>query len=244
MTPYAVDGFRKCRVGSDGDGGYVMLDDFGSIATAVSVGIGDNDSWDIALAARGIRVLQFDHSVAGAPNAHPLCTFHRKKIVARPSESADETTLDAAAGALTGEAILKMDIEGDEYDVLAATSRQTLLKFRQIICEFHGLALIGQRRRRRTVFNVFRRLAPTHAIIHVHANNGGGAATIGGIAVPDVVEFSFVRRSDYRLRESGETFPTDLDRRNNPHAPELTVSQLLAAGAQACPPPKSRQRVI
>jgi hypothetical protein len=232
LAPQAVDGFRKCRAGAEGDGGYVMLDDLGSITTAVSAGIGREDSWDVAMADRGVPVLQFDHTVAGAPTTHPLCTFHRKKIVARPSANADETTLDEIVRPLAGDVILKLDIEGDEYDVLRTTPPEILLKFRQIVCEFHKLHQITKPQSRQTVFDAFHRLATSHAIIHVHANNCGGVAMIGGIAVPKLVELSFVRRRDYRLRDSDETFPTALDRPNSSEIPDLPLSQFLGLGAR------------
>jgi hypothetical protein len=233
LTPYAVDGFRKCRVGAERDGGYVMLDDFGSIATAVSIGIEHEDSWDIAIAGRGIPVLQFDHTVERAPTPHPICTFARKKLVPSPSGNTGEITLAEIAGALTGDAILKLDVEGDEYGIMSAAAGDTLLKFRQVVCEFHNLHRIKQWRPRRAVFGALRALAKTHAIVHLHANNCGGVAMIGRIAVPTVLEITFVRRGDYRLRESGETFPSELDRPNYPGNPDLPLSEFLGARRRA-----------
>src|SRR5712671_57213 len=39
LRPYAVKGFKKARFGSRYDGGYVILDDFRGIDTALSFGI-------------------------------------------------------------------------------------------------------------------------------------------------------------------------------------------------------------
>ena len=54
-------------------------------------------------------------------------------------------------------------------------------------------------------------LAAGHSLIHVHANNNAGYAIVGAVPIPAVLELSFVRSADYRLRPSTETFPTRLD---------------------------------
>src|SRR5205807_2115231 len=70
VQPHDVRGYRKQRIGADLDGGYVMLDDFGASRTALSLGVGPEVSWDAAMAARGLRVLQFDHTVECSPLQH------------------------------------------------------------------------------------------------------------------------------------------------------------------------------
>ena len=44
LTPGAVEGPRKIRVGHQYDGGYVMIDDWQGVRGAISIGIGDNDA--------------------------------------------------------------------------------------------------------------------------------------------------------------------------------------------------------
>jgi hypothetical protein len=67
FQPHDVTGFEKSRLGAEGDGGYVMLDDFGAVRSALSLGIGQDVSWDTAIAKLGIYVFQFDHTVRQGP---------------------------------------------------------------------------------------------------------------------------------------------------------------------------------
>src|SRR5205807_7493150 len=92
LQPHDVPGSSKRRFGAACVGGYVMLDDLGSARTALSLGIGPDASWDVDMAARGLRVLQFDHTVSGSPQTHPQFSFHRLRVVGL-AQSPDETTL-------------------------------------------------------------------------------------------------------------------------------------------------------
>jgi len=80
VAPRRVVGRPKARVGGIADGGYVMLDDFAGVRTAISGGIGDDVSWDLEIAERGIDVLQVDNTVPGPPVQHPRFEFRRLRI--------------------------------------------------------------------------------------------------------------------------------------------------------------------
>jgi hypothetical protein len=85
LEPRSVAKFRKIRVGADHDGGYVMLDDFTGIATALSLGA--EVSWDIAIAGRGIRVLRCNRGVDEPPTQNAGRNLRRAEIA--PIVSAD-----------------------------------------------------------------------------------------------------------------------------------------------------------
>jgi len=57
--PQSIVGFEKIRVGGANDGGYVKVDNFERIKTALSIGVGLDISWDLSIAKRGVQVLQF-----------------------------------------------------------------------------------------------------------------------------------------------------------------------------------------
>src|SRR5262245_44419895 len=59
IQPVKINEVDKIRVGSEADGGYIQLGDFKRLSLALSLGIGDNDDWDLATAKRGIPVKQF-----------------------------------------------------------------------------------------------------------------------------------------------------------------------------------------
>jgi hypothetical protein len=213
LKPRKAVGYQKVRVGTNGDGGYVQIDDFAGICRAFSFGVSTNDDWDLAIANRGIPVEQFDYSVTQAPSRHPLLRFHQLMIssknspttatlpdlVARHSES-DESDL-----------ILKVDIEGAEWEVFDSASEMTLSKFSQIICEFHGLSRLRRPDFRARVRRVLEKLDRVFAPVHVHANNYGGLSILANIPVPRHLEISFANRLRYDFADCEETFPTPLD---------------------------------
>lgn len=225
LEPRKAAGHEKIRVGSAGDGGYIQLDDYSNISAAISFGIYNDDNWDLAVARMGIPVFQFDHTIEKAPSTHPLLHFDRKK--AAPTASADSVTiadLVAAHSKLSApDLILKMDIEGSEWDVLDNSSSESLLKFSQIICEFHGLARLNEAPFHARAMRVFHKLAQQFSVFHVHANNNGDICNLANVAVPSTLEVSFANRARYSFVASDETFPTPLDTPNNPHVADIRL---------------------
>ncbi len=223
LRPASARGFGKVRIGRDWDGGYVMLDDFAGLEGALSLGIADDVSWDIGIADRGIRVAQFDPSVDGPPQPHPLFSFRPLRIVAhdQPGGISVDTAVVEHFGQGRGKLLLKIDIEGSEWDVFLAVSAGVMSRFKQIVCEFHTLDLLcdaefGDRARA-----VFAKLAETHRVVHVHGNNCGNLANVANVAVPQSLEVTFAARDSYDLTDSMEMFPTPLDLPNQPGRADL-----------------------
>lgn len=132
---------QKIRIGKECDGGYVMLDDFDGITAAYSVGICDEVSWDLYMAERGIEVFQYDHTIDGLPLQH--ARFHWSKKGLGASVTADLETLPRLVE-MNGhrgrsDLLLKCDIEGCEWKVLAALPSDCLRQFKQIVLEIHYL---------------------------------------------------------------------------------------------------------
>jgi hypothetical protein len=206
FTPMHVAGWSKCRVGRDWDGGYVMLDDFKGVTAAISAGVGDEASWDLEIAERNILVDQYDHTIKKPPVPHPYIEWFPVKM------SPDERTLEVALKMfwrVKGDRVLKMDIEGGEWDVLIGVD---LSAFRQIVVEFHDLLTISDEK--------LDRMAATmnahHQLIHVHGNNYGICATDQIGDVPNVLEATYVRRDDKVFIPETDSYPTPFDRPNNP----------------------------
>jgi hypothetical protein len=173
LKPAAVVGENRIRVGRDGDGGYVMIDDFQGIDGAVSLGVGDDVSWDEQIAGSGIDVWQFDPTVAGPPAPHALFHFEPLRAAGEDGEGAVclETILRTRLAGRNGMKLLKIDIEGDEWAVFNATSQDVLATFKQIVCEFHRLDRLGEEEFAGQVRATLEKLAHTHFVYHVHGNN-------------------------------------------------------------------------
>lgn len=225
LAPERIEIHRKVRVGSAGDGGYVQVDDYKGISRALSFGVSDDDSWDLAMAELGVPVEQFDHSVESAPSTHPLLHFHRKMISTR--RSADTATLSELVAQHSKrdipDLILKIDIEGSEWDVFDAAAPQTLSTFSQILCEFHSLSCLQEPEFRIRAHRVLEKLADHFAPIHVHANNAGKICNVANVPLPDLLEVTFANRSRYSFAASDETFPTPLDAPNLPGVADIAL---------------------
>jgi FkbM family methyltransferase len=142
LEPKKVVDYKKIRVGNEGDGGYVQIDDLEGISHALAFGVSGNDSWDLAMAKAGIPVEQFDHAIERAPSSHPLLHFHRKMIsVDATAETATLSDLVVEHSKLGApDLILKIDIEGCEWEVFDRATDAVLSRLAQVVCEFHDLS--------------------------------------------------------------------------------------------------------
>ena len=223
LAPCRAVGHRKVRLGGPGDGAYVMLDDFDGVATAFSLGVGPNVDWDVAVAARGIDVHLFDHTVAGPPRRHGRFRFHRRRIDATASDDAEDlASLLKRHGAPGPRAnLLKVDIEGSEWGLFAEADDDALSRFPQILCEFHALGDVHDDAHYRLMTRALTRLRRQFDVVHVHGNNFGGRVFVGERAIPQSLEVTFVRRDLYRCEDGAGEFPTDLDAPNDAGRPDI-----------------------
>lgn len=227
FTPYRVPGVDKIRVGRNGDGGYVMLEDFANIAWVLSLGIGSDCSWDLDVASRGIDVHMYDHTVDAPPVAHPR--FHFNKMMIDTATTETSVSLGTLVNTLvrpTEKAILKIDIEGAEWDIFDQCDEADLARFSQIVCEFHWFSKSTDPAWTDRALRCMRKLLSHFAVIHIHGNNYAPMATIAGMSFPEVIEVTFANREDYEIAASTETFPTPLDFPNCDEHPDLALGNL------------------
>jgi hypothetical protein len=229
LTPYGVSGVDKIRVGRDFDGGYVMLNSFDGITHALSLGIGNDTSWDIDIANRGIRVLQYDPSISVRATEHPLVSFEPLRV-SRMNYTGAISLVDILQTRVPEQRegdtlLLKMDIEGGEWDVCVGLSDEILQHFRQIVCEFHRLDRLGEQEFGDRARIVFETLTRHHFVCHVHGNNCGNFANVANIPVPESLEVTFASRAHFLLQDVPQTYPTALDRPNERGRADLYLGQ-------------------
>lgn len=218
----------KVRIGGPNDGGYVMADDFARNAIAYSIGVGPQVQWDVEMAGRGMIVHQYDHTVPGLPEEHPNFRYRPLGIapdLSDPQLVTLDAMLEANGHAQLANMILKIDVEGAEWDVFDAMPHETLARFDQVVVELHGLEFLGQDSFRDRCDRVLRKLAYAHVPVHVHANNYAGVHMIEGVPVPAVVELTYCLRSRFTFLPSDETFPTALDEPCRADAPDIFLGR-------------------
>lgn len=213
------------RLGPEGDGGYVAPDDLDGVTTCISPGVSNQVGFDLAMAERGMDVIMADASVAGPPVGNPRFHFHHRHLDVRNTPGT--MTLDALVAAAPkegGDMILQMDIEGAEYATLLAARPETLARFRIMLVEFHNLFRLLSRGSFPLLAATFHKLLETHAVVHIHPNNGMGKLRRGDLVVPRTMEITFVRRDRGQFKQPATgPYPLAIDRDNIAARPPLNL---------------------
>ena len=226
IRPWQMISDTKLRMGSDADGGYVMPSSSRRSNTVISIGIGNEVSFDNELARLGARVIQFDHTIAAAPSTLPGIEFNRLGWGARDEHPF--VSLQAMVGMVDWDRavhpILKFDTEGAEWSCLIDARSEDLDRFEVLTGEFHDFHNLVNRPHFDQVMAVFTKLCSTHRVIHLHANNAGGMVMLGGIPFPRLLELTFMRKRSASFHgHSSEPIPGPLDRPNVAQLPDLVL---------------------
>lgn len=217
LKPFRVVGREKIRFGSDGDGGYVLLNDLDGIERVFSLGIADDATFDLAWAQRGVVVHQFDPVKPESLPVHSRFSFFQKCV-----EKIED--LDLLPG---NRQVLKIDIEGAEWDFFDAASEEQLRSFRQITGEFHRFDYFHKPEWQERALRVLAKLNRTHQLIHIHGNNAADSFFADDIEVPILLELTYVLRSEYEFCETGELFPGAWDCPNAADRADYDLARLV-----------------
>lgn len=205
---------KYARFGSKGDGGYILADDIKKNDTLVSYGVDINIDFEKDLENRGCNVFMYDHSVDAPPE--PINgTFFKKKIGMGEYEVSIDETLS------NEDCILKIDIEGSEWDTLG--SAKDLYKCRQIVMEAHWLLNIQFDAFYYKVIEALENINKTHFPVWVHANNDQPLTVIGAQPIPNVFEVLFLNKQSYKYSDIVDPFE-GLVTANNPAFPEIGLT--------------------
>ena len=218
LEPHDVIDRRKIRVGNQNDGGYIMLDMFKKTPMAFSYGLSWNIIFELDLAQRGITVQMFDHTIDRLSIEHTLFRFHKEGIAAETDVEQRLHTLaehlDRFSENATG-MILKLDVEGAEWEALARAPMEILLRFDQIVIEFHNLQLLSDSEFNQKACMALSNLTENFHLFHVHANNCAPIVVVDSVPIADVIEASYVRKGLVDVARSSTFYPTSLDAPND-----------------------------
>lgn len=230
IHPRAMRTMKKIRIGGMNDGGYVVPECILKCDTVLSIGIGNDVSFDLELANQGMTVLQFDHTVDGSPTVHFNFVFEKKGWGnCTEGDLLDFNEIFTRFQARSPQrGALKFDIEGAEFDALAATDVSQLADFEVIVCEIHWLENLVDSVFFDRVRHAIDKLTTYHVPVHLHANNCSNVALVEGLSIPQVLEISFLRRDlDNFDGFSLDSIPGYLDQPNNPAAPDIYMSSFI-----------------
>jgi hypothetical protein len=218
------------RIGGTGDSGYLVPDDLEDLTACFSPGVAESANFELALADHGVRSFMADYSVDGAPVANNLFDFE-KLYLATHNEPGKFVRLDdwiSSKKQTKGDLVLQMDIEGNEWPILADVSAETLGRFRIIVLELHGMDNLLTNPLGIEIFtSIFRKLNDQFSVVHLHANNCCDALKYQGIDIPRVLEVTLIRNDRYQTsnRVFDSIIPNPLDVPNVPGRKELALSK-------------------
>ena len=170
LQPVALENCSLARFGGANDTGFLMCKNLlEGFDTAYSYGIVGNDDWGCDISTR-YRVPVHQYDCMNPPR--PACkdanfVFHAECLGDRRAQ-ADSRTFDTLASHLSASGgtrvIVKIDVEGAEWDSLAATPDAVLDRIEQMPMELHG---VDERR----FLNIVRRLKTRFHLVNLHFNN-------------------------------------------------------------------------
>jgi hypothetical protein len=221
--------FTKIRIGNKNDGGYIALREICEKTKNVySFGIGDDVGFELDFAKQWsqARFNLFDPTIKKLPVEHPRFKF-LKCGTFNPDES------------MAKDALLKMDVEYNEWDMISNVTDNQLLCFSQILIEvhivhaepranlteyFHGFYQGVLNQINNNLFkkysNILKRLCKYFYIFHAHANNSLKTITADSYKIPPLLELSLVRKdlvstvteTQCKFPVDGLDFPNKTDR--------------------------------
>jgi hypothetical protein len=209
LTPVSCDVPKK-RFGMENDGGYVILDrNFGETAV-FGYGVGHDVSFEEQVAQHlKCKAYVFDHTLEGKlPEIGPSTTFIEEGITAPPTTNELKTFsdhLDRLVGS-EGTVLLKMDVEGAEWDVLEYESFDRVTQF---VLEIHDLESDTDRKTK-----LLRKLRDKFDLVHIHGGNCHNQPTFRYnrvVVIPRYLECTFIRKGLIETKPLVDTYPTSLD---------------------------------
>jgi hypothetical protein len=214
------------RIGEQNrDGGYIMANNFQPEGIAYSFGINNDTSWDLSMARYDYDIFMYDHTIDKLPSENSKFHFFKEGISGTDEEKKPLKTLkhyiEKNEHSKAKNMILKMDVEGAEWDFLENVDTKTLKQFDQIVFEMHNLVRpsCGDK-----ALKLLEKLNKTHQLIHLHGNNSGYLLTVGDTIFPDVIETSYVNKNSYyTIDDDYVVLPSPLDMPNDLGRPDVPL---------------------
>jgi hypothetical protein len=231
---YDFPRLTKVRIGNEHDGGYVAFNELCQVTeTVYSVGVGNDVGFEKDWVARypETEIHLFDPVIKDLPQADKRFYLHRFGLGLKWEPLKD----------VAQDSLLKMDIEWHEWPAILKFDEQELLKFTQLLIEFH-IVHVEPRQGLTPYFQgfyqevydsinqdlfdmylkVMGKLLNHFWIFHIHANNSLPVIRVNGFNFPPLLEISFVRKDivvDGYLTKT--RFPTAVDRPNKTDRPDI-----------------------
>ena len=221
LQPVGVPNCELERVGERHDGGYLICRNLlKSVRAGYSYGIAGYDGWGCEVSRRlSIPVHEydcFDPRRPACPGGNLI--FHDECVAATTRSDAGRRFASlqdhiARNGDEGKPLMVKMDVEGAEWDLLESAAAGLLGDIDQLVLELHGVD-------DEQFLRVIERLKETFVVAHLHFNNFGCREDLAPFP-SDAYEVLLVnRRIAGAVSSSAAARPSHLDAPNNPQRPD------------------------
>jgi hypothetical protein len=180
LQPVALSNCRLERFGEPHDGGYLMCGNLlGAIEAGYSYGISGYDKWGCDISERfNVTVHQYDCFNTTQPACPRGRTVFHAECVGDTSATVEGRLFDSIENQFTKNGdrarriVLKIDVEGAEWDSLLSAPDQVLAQIDQLAVEFHWLRDDANRWQESARYiRVVQQLKEFFEIAHIHYNN-------------------------------------------------------------------------
>lgn len=178
LQPVALTNCKLERFGEPNDGGYLMCGNLlGGVQSSYSYGISGYDGWGCDISTKSkVIVHQYDCFDTTEPKCPKGATKFHRECVGEKKERVEGRVFNtmrnqfARNGDSSKRIVLKMDVEGAEWDSLLSAPDEVLGQIDQFVVEFHGVGdeRNGTQEQKR---RVVRRLKRFFEVAHIHFNN-------------------------------------------------------------------------
>jgi len=172
LQPVMLKNCTLRRYGGPADGGYLMCENLvQGVQSAYSYGISTEDNWGCQLSREfQVGIHQYDCFTPHRPTCEGGRYVFHDECVGETAATIDGNPFDTISGQIAGNGdtgkrlIVKMDVEGAEWDALLATPDEVLAQIDQMPMELHGTD-------EARFLEVVRKLKRQFYLVNLHFNN-------------------------------------------------------------------------
>jgi hypothetical protein len=173
LQPIALANCDLKRFGEVNDGGYLLCGNLlGAVKAGYSYGISGYDGWGCQVAKElAVKVHQYDCFDPTVPVCSGGATeFHRECVAGRPSTDDSGRRFEtpahqiAANGDAGRQLVVKIDVEGAEWDTFLRSPDAVFEQIDQLVVEFHG---VNEQR----FVDAVKKLKRFYYVVDLHYNN-------------------------------------------------------------------------
>ena len=231
LQPVVLKNCTLKRFGSANDGGYLMCENLiEPLDAAYSYGVGPNDDWACEVSRRyHVPVHQYDCFDPARPTCNGGKFVFHDECVGDHSYHSGSHLFDTLENQIskngdTGRRlIIKMDIEGAEWDSLLAAPEELLASIPQITMEMHGFD-------DPKIVEALRKLKRNFYLVNLHFNNW--SCTPKAAPLPAWAYQTHWVNKRIGVPDSAAPFPAPMNSLNAPDSPTTPDCQLPSPRAK------------